>query len=107
MNDDSQPHEDAVATVTTHGSQPRRMDASDLAETGVVAPRQAQTYVLRRVEDLDRHETADRLEITASTVDDNLRAAESHLADALEAAALLRGEPLETDAHEIVRHPTA
>ena len=98
--------EDAVATVTTHGSQPRRMDASELADTGVVGPRQAETYVLRRVDGLDRHETADRLEITASTVDDNLRAAETHLAAALEATALVRGDPLETDPHDLVRHPT-
>jgi len=53
-----------------------------LSEAGVLSPRQAEAYVYRRIEELDRGDTAAELDISKSAVDDYVRAAERKLTEA-------------------------
>lgn len=62
------------------------LSADDLIEllsrAGVLTERQAEAFVYRRSVEMNREETASRMEISASTVDDYLRAAEEKIAAA-------------------------
>jgi formylmethanofuran dehydrogenase subunit E len=69
-------------------------DAERLAEAGLLTERQAEAFVLRRVEAVPREGAAQAMEISPNTLDEYLRAA----ADKIEAAE----ETLET--LEEIRH---
>lgn len=60
-----------------------------LADTGLLTARQAQAYVLRDVEDLDRQETAARMDCSTNVVDKHLRAARDKVEAARQAIDVL------------------
>jgi DNA-directed RNA polymerase specialized sigma24 family protein len=65
--------------------------AESVADLGLITHRQALALVLADVEDVGRHEAADRMNCSTSTLDSLLNRARSSLREATETIAMLRG----------------
>lgn len=64
----------------------------ELVDAGLLKNRQAEAFLLRELEGRSRHEAAESMGITPSTVDDHYRAAQAKIEAARETLALLPDE---------------
>ena len=64
-------------------------DADRLATTGILGERQALAYALREIHGVGRQEAADRMNTSASNVDNLLRSARSRVGGAEEIVAIV------------------
>jgi DNA-directed RNA polymerase specialized sigma24 family protein len=83
--------------VNGSDSKPRvadrvRADADRLATTGIVGERQALAYALREIHGVGRQEAADRMNTSASNVDNLLRSARARVGGAEEIVAIVGDE---------------
>ena len=83
---------ESSGNITSEGSQTFRMPTTtELSDAGLLSERQAEAFALRAIEGRDRHEAAELMGLTASTVDDHYRAAASKVEAANETLGLIEG----------------
>ena len=75
-----------------------RADADRLATTGILGERQALAYALREIHGVGRQEAADRMETSASNVDNLLRSGRARIGGAEEIVAIVGDRTESSDA---------